>query len=559
MAKRVKIRIIEGPLRGKEQGIRLGDGLRIDAGQITISGHDALVLGRARDCQVCLPEDDGQVSRHHCLLEVNPPDVQIRDFGSLNGTFVNGEKIGSRDQGQTPEEGQQRSHRIVGLKDGDKVRVGGTTLAFTTEADAVCDRCGSDIAPQDQPDCRWLGKTFLCRSCRQQEADRAQAGPRTACADCGRAIGAGGARWGGRRGDAHYCQDCWASGHRNQAPARERLRPPPAQCKKCGKNVEAELGKGCRGDYICEACRQQAEEDPAELLYCMLREAGLIEAGAAKPRVPGYDIGDRLGKGGCGAVYRAVEKTSGRTVAVKVMLAKVAVSPKARADFLREIETTRTLSHPNVITLITHGAAGAVFYFVMEYCPQGSVGALMSRRGGRLSLAEAGPLILHALEGLAYCHRQGIVHRDLKPDNILLQETGGRLVAKISDLGLAKSFETAGFSGMTVTGQYAGTFQFMPREQLTHFRHVKPVSDVWSMAATVYHMLTGRLPHDFPPSKDPGEVVLRGDVIPVRQRDPALEPRVAQVIDRALAPRPEDRYRDGGELRQAFAAALGAG
>lgn len=556
MAKRVRIQITDGPLRGKEQGIQLGEGLLINAGVITIAGHDALVLGRSEDCRVCLPPDDGQVSRHHCILEVNPPDVQIRDFGSLNGTFVNDEKIGSRDKGQTPEEGQKLCHRTVHVKDGDKIRVGATVLTIATEADAVCDRCGSDIAREDLADCRWLGETFLCRSCRQQEADQAQAGPQAACADCGRAIGAGGVRWGGRRGEANYCQDCWVSGHRNQAPARERLRPPPAQCKKCGKNVEAELGKGCRGDYICEACRQQAEEDPAELLYCMLREAGLIEAGAAKPKVPGYDIGDRLGKGGCGAVYRAVEKTTGRTVAVKVMLAKVAVSPKARADFLREIGTTRTLDHPNVITLIAHGAAGAVFYFVMEYCPQGSVGALIQRRGGRLSLREAKPIILQALDGLAYCHHHGVIHRDLKPDNLLLQETGGRLVTKISDLGLAKNFEKAGLSGMTVTGQYAGTFQFMPREQLTHFRHVKPASDVWSMAATAYYMLTGRLPLDFPPTKDPGEVVLRGDVIPIRRRDPSLQEGVAAVIDRALAVNPADRYQDGGELLRALAAVL---
>lgn len=556
MAKRVKIQVIEGALKGKEQGIRLGDGLLLETGAITVARHDALVFGRAEDCRVCLPQDDGQVSRHHFIMEINPPDVRIRDFGSLNGTFVNEQKIGSREKGQTPEEGQKFQHRTVDLKHGDKIKVGETLFTVFTEADAVCDRCGIDIACENLGDCRWLGETFLCRPCRQKEADLAQARKPALCSDCKRPIGSGKARWGGRRAEADYCEECWIRGHQNQVPARERLRPAPVQCKKCGKNVEGELGKGCRGDYICEECRQRAAEDPAELLYVMLREAGLIEAGAAKPKVPGCDVGDRLGKGGYGAVYKGYDRNNARTVAVKVMLAKVAVSPKARSDFLREIETTRRLQHPNVITLFDHGAAGAVFYFIMEYCPLGSVGALMNRRGGRLSLREAGPIMLQAAEGLAYCHAQGVIHRDLKPDNILLLENSGRLVVKVSDLGLAKNFETSGFSGMTVTGQYAGTFQFMPREQLTHFRYVKPASDVWSMGATFYNMLTGRLPHDFPPTKDPGEVVLHGEAVPIRKRDASVAKNLASVIDRALATRPEDRYENGEDMRRALADVL---
>jgi serine/threonine protein kinase len=264
-----------------------------------------------------------------------------------------------------------------------------------------------------------------------------------------------------------------------------------------------------------------------------------------------------LGKGGSGAVYLATQQPSGKPVAIKVLLAQVAVSEKARNNFLREIEVTKKLRHPNVITLLDHGAIGSTFYFVMEYCRPGSLGELVWRGGGKLSEREALPLLLDSLEGLAYCHEQDMVHRDLKPDNILLAETpAGRVLAKISDLGLAKNFATAGLSGMTVTGHFAGTYEYMPREQLTRFKFVSPASDVWSLGATFYHALTGCFPHDFPPGKDPAKVVLEADVVPIRSRDASLSKELAAVIDRSLAIQPAKRYQDARAMKRALASVL---
>ena len=89
--------------------------------------HDAFLFGRMEECHCCL-QDDLQVSRHHFILEVNPPDSRIRDFGSLNGTWVNAEKIGSRRAGETPEQGQKRPYPKVDLKDGDEIKAGETVL-----------------------------------------------------------------------------------------------------------------------------------------------------------------------------------------------------------------------------------------------------------------------------------------------------------------------------------------------------------------------------------------------------------------------------------------------
>jgi len=268
-------------------------------------------------------------------------------------------------------------------------------------------------------------------------------------------------------------------------------------------------------------------------------------------------VGEKLGHGGYGAVYRAKNLKSGETVAIKMMLAKVAVSQKARNDFLREIKATNELRHPNIVSLLDQGAVGVTFYFVMEYCRAGSLGGLMYRQGGRLDLQQAAPIMLDALKGLAYCHLQNVVHRDLKPDNILLAELPERpLQAKIADLGLAKNFTAAGLSGMTVTGHFAGTYQYMAREQLTQFKFMQPASDVWSIGATFYEALTGHLPHDFPPGKDPIKVVLQDAVIPVRERDASIPKAVAEVIDQSLSIQLADRYKNASEMKKALASAL---
>jgi serine/threonine protein kinase len=175
--------------------------------------------------------------------------------------------------------------------------------------------------------------------------------------------------------------------------------------------------------------------------------------------------------------------------------------------------------------------------------------------GGKRSLQEAGSIMLDALEGLAFAHEQGFVHRDLKPQNILLtaQDSGE---AKVSDFGLAKSFQKAGFSGMTATGGTAGTYPFMAREQLTNFKFVKPVSDVWSMGATFYFMLTGGFPRDFRRGQDPMEVILRGGVVPIRNRDSSIPKNIGEVIDRACADNVKERYQTAGEFRQTLARVL---
>jgi serine/threonine-protein kinase len=190
-------------------------------------------------------------------------------------------------------------------------------------------------------------------------------------------------------------------------------------------------------------------------------------------------------------------------------------------------------------------------FVVVEYCRGGSVWELMSRRGGRLGVSEATPIMLGALEGLAHAHAHGVIHRDLKPHNILLSVPEGG-VAKLTDFGLAKDFELAGMSGMTRTGAIGGTPVFLPREQVVDFKYMKPDTDVCGMAAAFYTMLTGSFWRNFPPDRDPINVLLSEPVIPIRWRDPTLPKGLASVIDRAASDEPAQRYPTAREFRDAL-------
>ena len=429
--------------------------------------HDTLVVGRHEDCQVCI-DDDTQVSRHHFVMEVNPPEICIRDLGSRNGTHVNGTKHGGRDKTETPEQGLLRKFPTLELHEGDEVRVGKTMFKVKIEA----------------------------------------------------AVG----------------------------------QPVHLKCQRCGKNVAAEAGLNRQGTYLCKKC--QAENDPMQLLIGILGQAAKAVEPSVDISIPYYTIESKLGEGGMGAVYLVHHNTNYQKAALKIMLSKIAVDSVAREKFLREIEVTRSLTHKNVVKLIGNGVAGSIFYFLIEYCDGGSVYDLMKQRGGYLSVEEAGPIMGQAIEGLAYAHAAKVVHRDLKPQNILLSKNGSGWVTKIADMGLAKNFDQAGFSGMTVTGSMAGTFVFMPREQVTDFKHFKPVSDVWSMGATCYNMLTGQFPRDRKPGQDPLDMVLQNEVVPLRRRNPSIPAAIAEVIDRALLPNVNSRYQNAGEMHKAFTKAL---
>jgi serine/threonine protein kinase len=212
------------------------------------------------------------------------------------------------------------------------------------------------------------------------------------------------------------------------------------------------------------------------------------------------------------------------------------------------MKVNRELDHPNIVRFIESGSHKGAFYFVMELCDGGSLMDLYNNNRGPLSPEQLMPHALKALEGLAFAHGKGFVHRDLKPGNILIHKGA----ARIADFGMSKSFQMAGLSGMSMTGKTAGTPVFMPPEQIINFKYVKPVSDVFSMGATMYFLLTGAFPFDFTDKRDPMDVILNDEVVSIRSRKSAISKPLAAVIDRAVAKKHKDRCSDAGEFLAAL-------
>src|SRR5262245_31479694 len=124
--------------------------------------HDIVIFGRSKNCHIKLPETDLSVSRHHFILEVNPPEARLRDLGSAGGTYVNGQKYGGRELHETPEEAAKRRFPEVEIKDGDTIRVGETAFNVRIEIKAQCAECSKDIPDEFAEFCRWQDGLFIC-------------------------------------------------------------------------------------------------------------------------------------------------------------------------------------------------------------------------------------------------------------------------------------------------------------------------------------------------------------------------------------------------------------
>jgi sulfatase modifying factor 1 len=232
-----------------------------------------------------------------------------------------------------------------------------------------------------------------------------------------------------------------------------------------------------------------------------------------------------LGKGGMGEVIRATDTRLGRKVAIKRILGKAARSKTAVARFLTEAKSMAELSHPNIVQIYDYGRATGGPFLIME-CVQG--GSLLDKcKAGPIELDEAVNIFGQLCDGLAKAHAAGIIHRDIKPANVLLTEDG---IPKLTDFGLAK--DGAADTGMTMEGAVIGTLDFMPPEQRQAAELTDHRSDLWSLAATFYQMLTGEPPR-----------VIDLDLLP-----PAIRPALAK----ALKSKKADRFQSAVEMREAI-------
>jgi serine/threonine-protein kinase len=270
-----------------------------------------------------------------------------------------------------------------------------------------------------------------------------------------------------------------------------------------------------------------------------------------------FQILQKIGSGGMGAVYKAVQPAMNRMVAVKILHQKLANRKDLVSRFRREARAMSHLNHPNTVRVYLFGELeDGSLYIVMEYLEGRNLNQIV-RKEGPMEADRAIPILVQACGALEEAHLQGIIHRDLKPENIFLSTNGGlKDYAKVLDFGLAKVTERElrpGSVMLTQQGMVFGTPEFMSPEQAQGLT-LDARSDVYSLAVILFELMTGKLPFE---AKTPMEFIQQHIVgtpihLDVRVPERVFPPGLGDVIARALAKRPEDRYASAADFASAL-------
>jgi serine/threonine protein kinase len=280
---------------------------------------------------------------------------------------------------------------------------------------------------------------------------------------------------------------------------------------------------------------------------------GLLPVFAAGSRVAQYRLEERVGVGGMAVVFRAWDELLDRRVALKILTPALGADELFRRRFLREARAAAAVDDPHIIPVYEAGEAGGALFIAMRDVPGGDARSLV-RREGRLSWERAAAIVSAVASALDAAHGSGLVHRDVKPANILVDvRPDGPDRVYLSDFGLCKG---ALFSnGPTRPGQFLGTLSYASPEQLGG-KLVDGRADQYSLACAAFEWLSGAPPF---PHDQPGAVMwahMSEPPPPLTSRQPDLPPAVDEVLARALAKKPEDRYASCRDFADSLSAAV---
>ncbi|HWL87383.1 MAG TPA: serine/threonine-protein kinase [Polyangiaceae bacterium] len=274
-----------------------------------------------------------------------------------------------------------------------------------------------------------------------------------------------------------------------------------------------------------------------------------------------FQILQKIGTGGMGAVYKALQPEMNRMVGVKILHPKLTNRKDLASRFRREARAMSHLTHPNTVKVFLYGELeDGSLYIVMEFLEGKNLNQTV-RGEGPMLMPRALPILIQVCGALEEAHRAGIIHRDLKPENIFLCHQGGmKDYPKVLDFGLAKVTEREMRPGsliLTQEGMVFGTPEFMSPEQ-AQGKTLTAGSDIYSLAVILYEVLTGKLPFEAKGAMDYLQLHVSGRPIPLSRR---VEGRVFpqlldQVMDRALAKRPEDRFASAADFATALQSVL---
>ena len=256
-----------------------------------------------------------------------------------------------------------------------------------------------------------------------------------------------------------------------------------------------------------------------------------------------YEVIREIGRGGMAVVYLARQPRLDRLLVLKELAARHSADASFAERFLREAMLSASLSHPNIVTVHDYFENEGVAYITMEYLERGSLRPYI----GHLTLAQVLGALDDVLAGLTHANERGIVHRDLKPENLMIS-SGGRV--KIADFGIAKAFDRAASSNLTLTGTTVGTPAYMAPEQAMG-QQIGPHTDLYSLGIIAYEMLAGRVP--FEGSETPLSILMRHvnePVPPLLDANPAIDLR-AQLLSSTTCCRRTSRRGSSSQARPA--------
>ena len=301
--------------------------------------------------------------------------------------------------------------------------------------------------------------------------------------------------------------------------------------------------------------KSRAEDNPVtlqelmiELGYVTANQAGrlkrsLKENKTAAHQIPGYKILGKLGAGAMAVVYKARQLSLNRIVAIKVLPKRFTENPEYVERFYKEGQAAGKLNHPNIVQAVDVGEAGGYHYFVMEYVEGKTIYDDIA--AGKLCPEPiALDIAIQVAKALNHAHSVGLIHRDVKPKNIMITKDG---LVKLADMGLARETTDVELAE-SEKGKAYGTPYYIAPEQIRGQMDIDGRADIYGLGATLYHMLTGRVPFM---ASDPSEVMrkhLRDELIPPDHINTSLSAGISEVIEVMMAKNKENRYSNCEEL-----------
>ena len=255
--------------------------------------------------------------------------------------------------------------------------------------------------------------------------------------------------------------------------------------------------------------------------------------------VAGYHINGKLGEGSVGTVFSAFRLSDKKKIALKIIDPAYISKANGAKRFFRAINICKDIKHPNVIRIFDAGDSEGVYYIAMEYIAGKEVGTIINQYG-HVSVPTTLQIGIQITAALQYAYERSIIHRDIKPRNIMVNRRG---IAKLVDFGLAKRLYRPVQSVITVPGEAMGTLAYMPPEQIDDAVNADHRSDIYSLGATMYHMLSGRHPFGEGTFAEFVTAIMEKSPVRVDELSKSVPKELADIIEKSMQKDPEDRYQ----------------